>query len=94
MPQNSQKSTSAIVSFLINEVAGWPATLLKKRLWRKCFRVSFSKSSRTPFLQNDSMRLPLIVQKSFSTEHLQDSASSYCRFINIISTEKLVFIML
>ena len=27
-----------------------PATLLKKRLWRRCFPVNFAKFLRTPFL--------------------------------------------
>ena len=27
-----------------------PATLLKKRLWHRCFPVSFAKFLRTPFL--------------------------------------------
>ena len=31
-----------------------PATLLKKRLWHKCFPVNFAKFLRTPFLQNIS----------------------------------------
>ena len=31
-----------------------PATLLKKRLWHRCFLVNFVKSTRTPFLQNNS----------------------------------------
>ena len=31
-----------------------PATLLKKRLWRKCFPVNFVKFLTTPFLQNTS----------------------------------------
>ena len=31
-----------------------PATLLKKRLWHKCFPVNFAKFLRTPFLQNTS----------------------------------------
>ena len=31
-----------------------PATLLKKRLWYRCFPVNFAKFSRTPFLQNTS----------------------------------------
>ena len=34
-----------------------PATLLKKRLWRRCFPVNFVKFLRTPFLQNTSGRL-------------------------------------
>ena len=28
------------------------ATLLKKRLWHRCFPVDFAKFLRTPFLQN------------------------------------------
>ena len=27
-----------------------PATLLKKRLWHRCFSVNFAKFLRTPFL--------------------------------------------
>ena len=30
----------------------WPATLLKKGLWRKCFPVNFARFLSTPFLQN------------------------------------------
>ena len=36
-----------------------PATLLKKRLWHRCFLVNFVKFLRTPFLQNISGRLLL-----------------------------------
>ena len=36
-----------------------PATLLKKRLWQRCFPVNFAKFLRTPFLQNTSGRLLL-----------------------------------
>ena len=43
-----------------NKIAGLrPATLLKKRLWHKCFPVNFAKFLRTPFLQNSSGRLLL-----------------------------------
>ena len=35
------------------------ATLLKKRLWHRCFPVNFAKFLRTPFLQNTSGRLLL-----------------------------------
>ena len=38
-------------SLFFNKVAGLrPATLLKKRLWNKCFPVIFAKSLRTSFL--------------------------------------------
>ena len=36
-------------SLFFNEVAGLPATLLKKRLQHRCFPVNFVKFSRTPF---------------------------------------------
>ena len=35
------------------------ATLLKKRLWHRCFPVNFTTFLRTPFLQNSSGRLLL-----------------------------------
>ena len=38
-------------SLIFNKVAGpRPATLLKKRLWHRCFHVNFVKFLRTPFL--------------------------------------------
>ena len=49
--QNSQENTCARVSFLR------PATLLKTRLWHRCFPVSFMKFLRTSFLQNTLGRL-------------------------------------
>ena len=36
-----------------------PATLLKKRLWHRCFPVNVAKFLRAPFLQNSSGRLLL-----------------------------------
>ena len=42
-------------SLFFDKVAGLrTATLLKKRPWRSCFAVHFSKFLRTPFLQNIS----------------------------------------
>ena len=47
-------------SLFLNEVAGLrPTTLLKKRLWHRCFSVIFEKFLQTPFLQNTSGRLLL-----------------------------------
>ena len=52
-------------SLFFNKVAGLrPATLLKKRHWNSCFPVNFLKFLRTPFLQNTSGRLLLILQNS------------------------------
>ena len=45
-------------SLFFNNVA-CTATLLKKRLWHRCFPVNFAKSLRTPFSQNTSARLVL-----------------------------------
>ena len=50
--QNSQESTCARTSFSIKLQAAAPATLLKKRLWHRCFPMNFAKFLRTPFSQN------------------------------------------
>ena len=41
-------------SLFLNKVAGLSATLLRKRLWQRCFPVNFAKFLRTSFLQNIS----------------------------------------
>ena len=47
-------------SLFFNKVACLkPVTLLKKRLWHRCFPVNFEKFLRTPFLWNTSGRLLL-----------------------------------
>ena len=61
--KNFVKSTGKHLchSPFFNKVAGLePATLLKKRLWYKCFPVNFAKFLRTPFLQNTYGQLLLI----------------------------------
>ena len=49
---DSQKNTCVGVSFFNKVAALRPATLLKKRLWHKCFPANLVKFSRSPFLQN------------------------------------------
>ena len=50
-------------SLLLNKVEGLsPSTLSKKWLWYRCFPVNFAKFLRTPFLQNTSGRLVLLVK--------------------------------
>ena len=44
-------------ALFFNKVVGRPATLLKKRLWHRCFTVNFAKFLRGPLLQNTSGRL-------------------------------------
>ena len=62
--QNSQENTCARDSFF-NKVAGlaWPAALLKKRLWHRCFPVNVAKFLRTSFLKITSARLLLFFLK-------------------------------
>ena len=43
-----------------------PATLLKKKLWHRCFPVNFAKLLRTPFSQNTSGRLLLSICDAFA----------------------------
>ena len=65
--RNFTKSTGKHLcqSLFLNKVASLrPATLLKKRLWYRCFPVDFAKFLRTPFLQNACGRLLLIFTKS------------------------------
>ena len=49
------------------------ATLLKKRLWNRCFPLNFAKFLRTPFVQNTSGRLPLwkTTSETSSTKYLE-----------------------
>ena len=54
---NLQENTCFIVSRSLVR----SATLLKKRLWQRCFLVSFSKFLKTPSLQNNSGRLLLVI---------------------------------
>ena len=52
--QNSQENTCTRVSFF-NKVAGLrPVTLLKERVWHRCFPVNFAKFVEHLFLQNTS----------------------------------------
>ena len=61
-------------SLFFNKVAVLrPATLLKKRLWHRCFPVKFAIFLRTTFLQNTSGRLFLFFKyHSIFYEQKQD----------------------
>ena len=53
-------------SLFFNKVAGLrPAALLKKRLWHRCFPVNFVKFLRTPFLQNTSGGLLMLLKNQY-----------------------------
>ena len=66
-----------------------PATLLKKRLWEKCFPVNFAKFLRTPFLQNASVQLRLTVKEKVFV-HVQKSQVQSFSFYSV-STLKFTF---
>ena len=51
-------------SLFFNKVLGWPATLLKRRLWNRCFSVNFEKLLRTSFSQRTAFA-------AFGLEHLR-----------------------
>ena len=54
IPQNSQENTCAEVSFLIKlkvSACYFHSTLLRKRLWQRCFPVNFAKFLGTSFLK-------------------------------------------
>ena len=58
--QKSQENTCARESFLI-KLQAWPATLLKKSLWHRCFPVNFAKFPRTPSFTERLQRLLLLL---------------------------------
>ena len=53
-----------------------PATLLKKRLWHRCFPMDFAKFLRTPFFKEHL--LWLLLQKQFSNFATSNHHKSYC----------------
>ena len=53
-----------------------PATLLKKRMWHRCFPMTFAKFLGTSFLQNVSGRLHLLKLYYF-TEYLFPLCKKY-----------------
>ena len=74
--KNFAKSTGKHLcqSLFFNKVAGLTsATLLKKRLWHRCFPVDFAKFLRTPFVQNTSGRLLLwtTASETSNTKYLE-----------------------
>ena len=72
--RNSAKFTGKHLcqSLFFNKVAGLrPATLLKKRLWHRCFPLNFAKLPRTPFLQNTSGRGPGCLLNTLCTFNLR-----------------------
>ena len=79
LSQNSEESTCARVSFLINSLR--PATLLRKRFWRRCFPVNFVKFLRTLLKKFYFYRTPLLA--SFEMLLRKSSSESLVNFQNM-----------
>ena len=70
-------------SLFVNKAAGLtPATLLKKRLWHRCFSMNFVTFLRTRFLQNASERLLLNIVH-LKLQFMQTSLFIYCIFLKV-----------
>ena len=81
---NSQANNCARVSFLIKLQAA-PATLLKKRLWHRCFPVNFAK-----FQEHLFYRTPLDEYEHLSEALCHDQlAMHYYNFRKIITNNQL-----
>ena len=62
-------------SLFSNKVASLtPATLLKKRLWHRCFPVNFAKFLRTPFFTEQPPWVPL----EYDNNTNSDNSNSNC----------------
>ena len=76
-------------SLFLNKIGSLrPETLLKKRLWHRCFLLNFEKFLRTPFLQNTSGWLLLkksTSQKKFFQNTSKNSLVGRCPVENLFS---------
>ena len=62
-------------SFLDKGAGFRPGTLLKKRLWHRCFPVNFVKSLRTPFL-TEHLRWLLLNVELYSINYLDQKKNN------------------
>ena len=87
--QHSQENTCE--SLFFNKVAGLgSATLLKKRLWHRCFPGNFAKFLRTLFLQNTSGRLFLSVLQCYKKVILKSIKTKPDQVLIFLSLKFLV----
>ena len=76
VPKNSTEFTGKHLcrGLFCNKVTGLKlATLLKKRLWHRCFPVNFAKFLRTPLFTEDFQRL-LLDSVFYCHEHKSDES--------------------
>ena len=66
-------------SLFFNKVAALrPATLLKNRLWHRCFPVNFAKFLRTPFLKNTPVGNFWVSQYTDLQSHFRSANYTAC----------------
>ena len=88
--QNSQEKTCARASILI-KLQAWPAPLLKRGLWHRCFPLNFVKFLRTPFSQNTYGRLLLSIPRVLCVIYkIREQAKSISSVWKILWTWHLV----
>ena len=61
------------------------ATLLKKRLWRRCFPVNFAKFLRTPFSIKHFRWFPMLLDNILKTSPVIESLSFHLEVCEILS---------
>ena len=80
------------LSLVFNKVTGLrPATLLKNRLWHRCFHVNFAIFLRAPFLQNTSERRLLFHVIPYSTWKWFDFLTSFKLTLDYMVNFKILF---
>ena len=78
-------------SLFFNKVADLrPATLLKKRLWHRCFPVNFVKFLRTPFLTEHT--LWLLLSTTYLSVHLAES-SNHPQWVSLSPLKNLFLVL-
>ena len=77
---------------VFNKVAGLrPATLLKKKLYHKCFPVNFLKFLRTPFSQKSSGQLLTLFYRTSPDAASDSFRFPGCKFLKKEIPEKMFF---
>ena len=82
--QNSRKNTSVRASFF-NKLQVEPSSLLKKRLWHRCFPVNLAKFLRTPLLTEHLRWLLLLILNIEKFYHFKSLISENQKKKNVIT---------
>ena len=79
--QNAQEHTCARVDFFLNKIVGLrAATLFKKRLWYRCFPVSFAKFLRTSYFTEHLRGLLMLLDEIQITKKMKARESKERKF--------------